>query len=178
MANEGEKKAMVMGFFGEYGGQFIPKTLKKRLDDLDAAFRDAMADKAFHEEYLELLRNYVGRPSALTECRNISKDLGGGRLFLKREDLNHGGAHKINNCIDQTPPFVWREQARRPASNVESTRGQGAKQLSPKGDLRRKRVQLSAETIQPRPRTSPSQAVIRSSSPNTRSATSKAHTTV
>ena len=101
MANEGEKKAMVTGFFGEYGGQFIPEALKKRLDDLDAAFRDAMADKAFHEEYLELLRNYVGRPSALTECRNISKDLGGGRLFLKREDLNHSGAHKINNCIGQ-----------------------------------------------------------------------------
>ena len=101
MANEGEKKAMVTGFFGEYGGQFIPEALKKRLDDLDAAFQDAMADKAFHEEYLELLRNYVGRPSALTECRNISKDLGGGRLFLKREDLNHGGAHKINNCIGQ-----------------------------------------------------------------------------
>ena len=101
MANEGEKKAMVTGFFGEYGGQFIPEALKKRLDDLDAAFRDAMADEAFHEEYLELLRNYVGRPSALTECHNISKDLGGGRLFLKREDLNHSGAHKINNCIGQ-----------------------------------------------------------------------------
>ena len=101
MANESEKKAMVTGFFGEYGGQFIPEPLKKRLDDLDAAFRDAMADKAFHEEYLELLRDYVGRPSALTECRNISKDLGGGRLFLKREDLNHSGAHKINNCIGQ-----------------------------------------------------------------------------
>ena len=101
MANDVERKAMVTGFFGEYGGQFIPEPLKKRLDDLDAAFRDAMADKAFHEEYLELLRNYVGRPSALTECRNISKDLGGGRLFLKREDLNHSGAHKINNCIGQ-----------------------------------------------------------------------------
>ena len=101
MANEGEKKAMVTGFFGEYGGQFIPEALEKRLDELEAAFRDAMADTAFHEEYLELLRNYVGRPSALTECRNISKDLGGGRLFLKREDLNHSGAHKINNCIGQ-----------------------------------------------------------------------------
>ena len=101
MANDVERKAMVTGFFGEYGGQFIPEPLKKRLDELDAAFRDAMADTAFHEEYLELLRNYVGRPSALTECRNISKDLGGGRLFLKREDLNHSGAHKINNCIGQ-----------------------------------------------------------------------------
>lgn len=101
MANDVERKAMVTGFFGEYGGQFIPEPLKKRLDELDEAFRDAMADEAFQEEYLALLRDYVGRPSALTECRNISKDLGGGRLFLKREDLNHSGAHKINNCIGQ-----------------------------------------------------------------------------
>lgn len=101
MANDVERKAMVTGFFGEYGGQFIPEPLKKRLDELDEAFRDAMADTAFQEEYLTLLRDYVGRPSALTECCNISKDLGGGRLFLKREDLNHSGAHKINNCIGQ-----------------------------------------------------------------------------
>lgn len=101
MANDVERKAMVTGFFGEYGGQFIPEALKKRLDELDEAFRDAMADEAFQEEYLTLLRDYVGRPSALTECHNISKDLGGGRLFLKREDLNHSGAHKINNCIGQ-----------------------------------------------------------------------------
>ena len=101
MANDVERKAAVTGFFGEYGGQFIPKPLKKRLDELDEAFRDAMADTAFQEEYLTLLRDYVGRPSALTECCNISKDLGGGRLFLKREDLNHSGAHKINNCIGQ-----------------------------------------------------------------------------
>ena len=85
MANESEKKAMVTGFFGEYGGQFIPEALEKRLDELEAAFRDAMADTAFHEEYLELLRNYVGRPSALTECRNISKDLGGGRFLPERK---------------------------------------------------------------------------------------------
>ena len=101
MANDVERKAAVTGFFGEYGGQFIPEPLKKRLDELDEAFRDAMADEAFQEEYLTLLRDYVGRPSALTECHNISKDLGGGRLFLKREDLNHSGAHKINNCIGQ-----------------------------------------------------------------------------
>ena len=101
MANDVERKAAVTGFFGEYGGQFIPEPLKARLDELDEAFRDAMADTAFQEEYLTLLRDYVGRPSALTECRNVSKDLGGGRLFLKREDLNHSGAHKINNCIGQ-----------------------------------------------------------------------------
>lgn len=96
-----EKEAMSTGFFGEYGGQFIPDPLKKRLDGLAEAFRDAMADPSFEREYLRLLKDFVGRPTALTECRNISKDLGGGRLFLKREDLNHSGAHKINNCIGQ-----------------------------------------------------------------------------
>ena len=60
--------AMDTGFFGEYGGQFISEPLKKRLDALAEAFQDAMADKGFQEEYLELLRDYVGRPSALTEC--------------------------------------------------------------------------------------------------------------
>ena len=94
-------EALSTGFFGEYGGQFIPDALKRRLDDLAEAFRSAMADPSFREEYLGLLRDYVGRPSALTECRNISRELGGGRLFLKREDLNHGGAHKINNCLGQ-----------------------------------------------------------------------------
>ena len=96
-----EQKALSTGFFGEYGGQFIPDALKKRLDGLDAAFQAAMKDPSFKEEYQELLRDYVGRPSALTECRNITRELGGGRLFLKREDLNHGGAHKINNCLGQ-----------------------------------------------------------------------------
>ena len=95
------KTAMTTGFFGEYGGQFIPEALKRRLDALAEAFRDAMADEAFQQEYLRLLKDFVGRPTALTECRNISEELGGGRLFLKREDLNHGGAHKINNCIGQ-----------------------------------------------------------------------------
>ena len=95
------KTAMTTGFFGEYGGQFIPEALKRRLDALAEAFREAMADEAFQQEYLRLLKDFVGRPTALTECRNISEELGGGRLFLKREDLNHGGAHKINNCIGQ-----------------------------------------------------------------------------
>jgi len=136
MANEGEKKAMVTGFFGEYGGQFIPEALKKRLDDLDAAFRDAMADEAFHEEYLELLRNYVGRPSALTECRNISKDLGGGRLFLKREDLNHGGAHKINNCIGQIL-LAKRMGAKRIIAETGATGLQRCRPVSPRPVLLR-----------------------------------------
>lgn len=96
-----ENKALSTGFFGDYGGQFIPEVLKKRLDELAEAFEAARKDPTFKEEFDDLMRNYVGRPSALTECRNISRELGGGRLFLKREDLNHGGAHKINNCIGQ-----------------------------------------------------------------------------
>jgi tryptophan synthase beta chain len=92
---------MTSGFFGDYGGQFVPEPLKARLDKLTKAFHEAVADESFGKEYARVLKEYVGRPSALTECANISKQLGGGRLFLKREDLNHGGAHKINNCIGQ-----------------------------------------------------------------------------
>ena len=93
--------ALSTGFFGDYGGQFVPESLKPRLDTLTEAFKDAMADENFGREYARVLKEFVGRPSALTECANIGKELGGGRLFLKREDLNHGGAHKINNCVGQ-----------------------------------------------------------------------------
>jgi len=95
------KEALNTGFFGSYGGQFIPDALKKRLDALTEAFKSAMEDESFHKEYIRILDEYVGRPTALTECSNISKELGGARLFLKREDLAHGGAHKINNCVGQ-----------------------------------------------------------------------------
>ncbi|MCL2683721.1 MAG: tryptophan synthase subunit beta, partial [Synergistaceae bacterium] len=93
--------ALSSGFFGDYGGQFVPEPLKARLDELAKAFTEAMADENFGREYTRMLKEYVGRPSALTECANIGSLLGGGRLFLKREDLNHGGAHKINNCLGQ-----------------------------------------------------------------------------
>ncbi|MCL1941454.1 MAG: tryptophan synthase subunit beta [Synergistaceae bacterium] len=95
------KEALSSGFFGEYGGQFIPDALKARLDALTDAFKSAIEDESFHAEYVRILEEYVGRPTALTECANISGELGGGRLFLKREDLTHGGAHKINNCVGQ-----------------------------------------------------------------------------
>ena len=93
--------ARMTGTFGEHGGQFVPDAMKARLDELAEAFRSAMADPSFKRELDELLRDWVGRPTALTECRDISRELGGGRLFLKREDLCHSGAHKINNCIGQ-----------------------------------------------------------------------------
>ena len=94
-------KASQKGFFGEYGGSFVPPGLQPRLDELERAYEEALRDPAFAEELTELLRDYVGRPSALTFCGNISRKYGGGRLFLKREDLNHTGAHKINNALGQ-----------------------------------------------------------------------------
>lgn len=89
------------GFFGDYGGAFVPDGIRNRLDELEKAYMEAREDNSFRNELQELFNNYVGRPSALTECRNISRELGGGRLFLKREDLNHTGAHKINNALGQ-----------------------------------------------------------------------------
>jgi tryptophan synthase beta chain len=75
--------------------------LQPRLDELEAALSSAMGDDLFAMEFTRLLKEYVGRPSALTYCENISRKYGGGSLFLKREDLNHTGAHKINNTIGQ-----------------------------------------------------------------------------
>ena len=89
------------GRFGEFGGRFVPETLVPACQDLEAAFRDAWADPAFRDELATVLRDYAGRPSILTECHNLSKQLGI-RLVLKREDLNHTGSHKINNVLGQT----------------------------------------------------------------------------
>ena len=89
------------GRFGEFGGRFVPETLVPACQELEAAFRDAWADPVFLDELNTVLREYAGRPSILTECHNLSKQLGI-RLVLKREDLNHTGSHKINNVLGQT----------------------------------------------------------------------------
>jgi tryptophan synthase beta chain len=88
------------GRFGEFGGRFVPETLIPACLELEAAFRDAWADPMFRGELDDALRDYAGRPSPLTECHNLGKDLGL-RLLLKREDLNHTGSHKINNVLGQ-----------------------------------------------------------------------------
>ncbi|MDQ3178846.1 MAG: tryptophan synthase subunit beta [Actinomycetota bacterium] len=88
------------GRFGEFGGRFVPETLVPACEELEAAFRDAWSDAAFRAEYAAILRDYAGRPSLLTECANLSAQLGI-RLLLKREDLNHTGSHKINNVLGQ-----------------------------------------------------------------------------
>lgn len=89
------------GFFGAYGGQFVPPELKKRLDEVACAFETAIEDPIFLDELHELNHHYAGRPSPIFHCKNLSKKLGGAQIYLKREDLNHLGAHKINNTLGQ-----------------------------------------------------------------------------
>lgn len=88
--------------YGRFGGSFVPELLVHPLQELELAFKQiVLADKAFQAEYSGILKNYAGRPSALTEVKNFARTLGGFRVFLKREDLLHTGAHKINNAIGQ-----------------------------------------------------------------------------
>jgi len=88
------------GRFGEFGGRFVPETLVPACQELEIAFADAWNDPLFRADLDQLLREYAGRPSMITECHNLSEQLGI-RLFLKREDLNHTGSHKINNVLGQ-----------------------------------------------------------------------------
>ena len=88
-------------FFGDFGGRYMPESLIAAIDELTAEYDAAKADPAFHAEYVSLLHSYAGRPSALTEVPRFAAHAGGARIFLKREDLNHTGSHKINNVIGQ-----------------------------------------------------------------------------
>jgi len=89
------------GHFGKYGGVFVAETLIPALDQLRAAYEAARMDPAFRAEYEYELKHYVGRPSPIYHARRWSEVLGGAQVYLKREDLNHTGAHKVNNCIGQ-----------------------------------------------------------------------------
>ncbi|MEU2081730.1 tryptophan synthase subunit beta [Streptomyces albus] len=89
------------GYFGAFGGKFIPEALVAAVDEVAAEYEKAKADPAFAAELEELLVNYTGRPSALTEVKRFAEHAGGARVFLKREDLNHTGSHKINNVLGQ-----------------------------------------------------------------------------
>lgn len=88
------------GRFGDFGGRYVPETLVPACQELEAAFHDAWADPLFRTELDDLLRDYAGRPSIITECHNLGRQLGI-RLLLKREDLNHTGSHKINSVLGQ-----------------------------------------------------------------------------
>ena len=89
------------GFFGAYGGQYVPEPVKARLDELSGAFDAALNDASFQRELEYLFVHYTGRPSPVFHCANLSRMLGGAQIWLKREDLNHLGAHKINNTLGQ-----------------------------------------------------------------------------
>lgn len=88
-------------YFGEFGGRFVPESLVHALDDLTAAWEAAKADPEFHCELAKLLKEYTGRPTPITEAPKFAALAGGARVFLKREDLNHTGSHKINNVLGQ-----------------------------------------------------------------------------
>jgi tryptophan synthase beta chain len=89
------------GHFGVYGGRYVPEVLMSPLEELEIAYREAQQDPAFHTELEGLLRTYAGRPTPLYCARRLSETLGGARLYFKREDLLHTGAHKINNALGQ-----------------------------------------------------------------------------
>ena len=96
-----EDSTAMKGHYGAYGGQFVPETLMNPLEELEAAYVEARADPTFQAGLEDLFANYSGRPTPLYFARRLSEALGEGRIYLKREDLNHTGAHKINNCLGQ-----------------------------------------------------------------------------
>ena len=91
----------VNGFYGEYGGSFVPEVLQTELNKIAECFIKMKSDTSFNEELLDLYKNYAGRPSPIYFAKNISNKIGGAKIFLKREDLNHTGAHKINHTIGE-----------------------------------------------------------------------------
>jgi tryptophan synthase beta chain len=97
----GQRDPDARGYYGSYGGRFVPETLVAPVTELEAAYLEARTDQGFLDELANLLRHYVGRPTPLFEARRLATSLGGARLVLKREDLAHTGAHKINNALGQ-----------------------------------------------------------------------------
>ena len=89
------------GRFGIHGGQYIPETLMNAVIELEQAYRKYKEDPDFVREFNEMLATYVGRPSLLYYADRMTKDLGGAKIYLKREDLNHTGSHKLNNALGQ-----------------------------------------------------------------------------
>jgi tryptophan synthase beta chain len=97
----GQRDPDARGYYGAYGGRFVPETLMAPIEELRQAYFEARSDQHFRATLARLLRDYVGRPTPLYEARRLSETLGGARVFFKREDLAHTGAHKINNALGQ-----------------------------------------------------------------------------
>jgi tryptophan synthase beta chain len=98
---EGVSEPDWMGYFGPYGGRFVPETLVPALEELEKAFVVSRRDKTFRSEYHRYLSEYAGRPTPLTYAPRLTASVGGAKIYLKREDLNHTGSHKLNNCLGQ-----------------------------------------------------------------------------
>lgn len=94
------------GRFGDFGGQYVPETVMNAVNELDAAYEKYRNDPDFIDELKRYYRDYAGRPSMLYYAEKMSKDLGGAKIYLKREDLNHTGSHKINNVLGQILPAI------------------------------------------------------------------------
>jgi tryptophan synthase beta chain len=96
-----KKENVVAGRFGPYGGRYVPETLMAALEELEREYNKARRHRVFRQEFERLLKQYAGRPTALFPARRLARELGGAKIYLKREDLLHTGAHKINNCLGQ-----------------------------------------------------------------------------
>ena len=92
---------MKKGYFGKYGGSFVSPEMQKELDFIEKEFNKLKKDENFKRELIKLQKDYLGRPSPLYYCENLTKKVGGAKIYLKREDLNYTGAHKINHCIGE-----------------------------------------------------------------------------
>jgi len=93
------KQPSTIGRFGEFGGMYVSETLMPLLLNLDKSYKKIQKDKKFKKELNDLFKNYVGRPSSLHYAKNLSKYINGPKVYFKRDELNHTGAHKINNCL-------------------------------------------------------------------------------
>ena len=109
------------GHFGPYGGVFVAETLRAALDELTLAYSQSREDPEFQAELAWELEHYVGRPSPVYHARRISEELGGAQIYLKREDLNHTGAHKVNNTVGQA---LLARRMRKPRVIAETGAGQ------------------------------------------------------
>ena len=101
MASSTTSDAERLGYFGNFGGSFIPEILNATFEELRAAYTEARNDPAFWETYKRIMSTYSGRPTPLTYAENLTKHFGGAQFYIKREDLNHTGAHKANNVMGQ-----------------------------------------------------------------------------
>ena len=124
---------MSRGRYGKHGGQYVPETLMNEIIRLEKAYEHYKNDPEFVQELDTLLKEYAGRPSLLYYAERMTKDLGGAKIYLKREDLNHTGAHKINNCLGQAllgmecEIYMGKEDTIRQALNVYRMELLGAK---------------------------------------------------